>query len=83
MLGEITEKFPLLLQSCCKLLYFIHVKLMCYLLSSIPNLQDVHSVCTDSTNRIVSTPAFMYDTREFHVIYDGIGNMISELLRLI
>uniref|UniRef100_A0A8C6XMN7 Glutamine amidotransferase class 1 domain containing 3 n=1 Tax=Naja naja TaxID=35670 RepID=A0A8C6XMN7_NAJNA len=35
----------------------------------------------DNTNKIVTTPAFMCET-EFHHIFDGIGAMIKNVLRL-
>ncbi|XP_070800349.1 glutamine amidotransferase-like class 1 domain-containing protein 3, mitochondrial isoform X2 [Pituophis catenifer annectens] len=43
--------------------------------------KDVTEAHVDNTNKIVTTPAFMCDT-EFHHIFDGIGAMIKNLLRL-
>ena len=39
----------------------------------------VNEVCTDETNKIVTTPAFMYDGG-FHEIHDGIKKMVDILL---
>ncbi|RUS79552.1 hypothetical protein EGW08_012682 [Elysia chlorotica] len=36
----------------------------------------------DSTNKIVTTPAFMCDTA-FHIIFDGIGTMVKGVLKLV
>jgi len=43
---------------------------------------DVGEVCVDDDNKIVSSPAFMYNG-EFHEIQDGVGNMVRELLKMI
>jgi enhancing lycopene biosynthesis protein 2 len=45
--------------------------------------KNVDGVTVDKTNLVVTTPAFMYDTPNFHEIYDGVGGMIKELLKLI
>ncbi|XP_064466058.1 glutamine amidotransferase-like class 1 domain-containing protein 3, mitochondrial [Ornithodoros turicata] len=45
--------------------------------------RTVEGIVVDQKNRIVSTPAFMYDTPNFHEVVDGIGNMIKALLKLI
>lgn len=45
--------------------------------------RSVDGVVIDKKNLLVTTPAFMYDTPNFHEIFDGIGNMIKEVLRLI
>ena len=37
----------------------------------------------DKKNLVVTTPAFMYETPNFHEVFDGIGNMIKELLLLV
>ena len=39
----------------------------------------VNEVCVDEANRIVTTPAFMYEG-EFHEIHDGINTMVNTLL---
>lgn len=44
--------------------------------------QNVSEISVDDKNRIVSTPAFMYNGK-FHEINDGIGLMIKKLLSLI
>ena len=44
--------------------------------------KDVGEVCVDQKNKIVSSPAFMYNG-EFHEIQDGVGNMVKELLKMI
>ncbi|XP_026569445.1 glutamine amidotransferase-like class 1 domain-containing protein 3A, mitochondrial [Pseudonaja textilis] len=43
--------------------------------------KDVTEAHVDNTNKIVTTPAFMCET-EFHHIFDGIGAMIKNVLRL-
>ncbi|CAG0886058.1 unnamed protein product [Darwinula stevensoni] len=50
---------------------------------AIHDPQPVHGVSIDNNNKVLSTPAFMFDTRQFHLIYDGIGNMISSLMRML
>ncbi len=44
--------------------------------------KDVADVCVDSKNKIVTTPAFMYNGK-FHEIHDGVGKMVQELMKLI
>jgi enhancing lycopene biosynthesis protein 2 len=44
--------------------------------------KDVGDVCVDTMNKIVTTPAFMYNGK-FHEIQDGVGNMIKELLKML
>ena len=44
---------------------------------------QVDDVCVDENNRLVTTPAFMFDTREFHRVFDGVGKMIDELMKMI
>lgn len=43
----------------------------------------VDEVCVDEKNRLVTTPAFMLDTRQFHLIHDGVGKMISQLMSML
>jgi len=43
----------------------------------------VDEVCIDEQNKLVTTPAFMYDTREFHLIYDGVGKMVDALMKML
>ena len=44
--------------------------------------KSVSEVCKDEKNKIVTTPAYMYEGK-FHEIQDGVGNMITELLKLV
>ena len=37
-------------------------------------------VCVDAANRVVTTPAYMFDAAP-HQVYDGIGDMVCALLR--
>jgi len=43
---------------------------------------DVGEVCVDGENKIVSSPAFMYDGA-FHEIQDGVSKMIDELMKIV
>ncbi|XP_022692590.1 ES1 protein homolog, mitochondrial-like [Varroa jacobsoni] len=43
----------------------------------------VDEVCVDEQNKVVSTPAFMFETNQFHLIHDGVGKMIASLKKLI
>ena len=43
---------------------------------------SVGKVCVDSDNKIVTTPAFMFNGK-FHEIQDGVSQMISELMKLL
>lgn len=43
---------------------------------------NVEEVCVDKTNKLVSTPAFMYNG-EFHQIQDGVSSMIGALMAMI
>lgn len=44
---------------------------------------NVDSVVVDKNNLIVTTPAFMYATTNFYEIHEGVGKMITELLKLV
>ena len=44
--------------------------------------KNVDEVCVDSENKIVTTPAYMYNGK-FHEIQDGVTTMITELLKLL
>ena len=44
--------------------------------------KSVGEVCVDTENKIVTTPAFMYNG-EFHEIQDGVILMITELIKLL
>ena len=43
---------------------------------------EVSEVCVDEENKIVSSPAFMYDGA-FHEIQDGVSKMIDELVKIV
>lgn len=43
----------------------------------------VNEVCVDDKNLVVTTPAFMYNTEQFHEIHDGVGAMVVALKKLI
>ena len=43
---------------------------------------DVHEVCIDEKNKIITSPAFMYNGK-FHEIQDGVSNFINQLLKMI
>jgi len=45
-------------------------------------MKNVDEVCIDSENKIVTTPAFMYNG-QFHQIQDGVSAMIKELMKLV
>lgn len=45
-------------------------------------VKDVCEAYTDNKNKIVTTPAFMCETN-FHEIFDGVGEMISGILKLL
>jgi len=45
-------------------------------------LKGVDEVCVDAENKIVTTPAFMFNGK-FHQIQDGVSSMINELLVLV
>ena len=42
---------------------------------------DVSETLVDETNKILTSPAFMYNGK-FHEIQDGVSNMISKLINL-
>uniref|UniRef100_A0A8C5QDT9 Glutamine amidotransferase class 1 domain containing 3 n=1 Tax=Leptobrachium leishanense TaxID=445787 RepID=A0A8C5QDT9_9ANUR len=44
--------------------------------------KDVHEVHVDEQHRVVTTPAFMCNA-PLHVIHDGIGSMVSGVLKLV
>lgn len=45
-------------------------------------LQSVSEVAVDEANKLVTTPAFMYEGK-FHEIHDGVAKAITALLGLI
>ncbi|CAB4062889.1 ES1 protein homolog, mitochondrial,Glutamine amidotransferase-like class 1 domain-containing protein 3B, mitochondrial,Glutamine amidotransferase-like class 1 domain-containing protein 3A, mitochondrial [Lepeophtheirus salmonis] len=40
------------------------------------------SLCVDEKNKVVSSPAFMYDGK-FHEVHDSVTNMVNELVKLL
>lgn len=42
----------------------------------------VHEVCVDEPNKVVSTPAYMYDNAGLDKIYQGIHGCVTEVARL-
>lgn len=44
--------------------------------------KTVDEVCVDADNKIVTTPAYMYNGK-FHEIQDGVGNMVQEMLKMV
>ena len=46
---------------------------------SLVCVQKVGEVCVDARNRLVSSPAFMYNG-QFHQIQDGVSAMIAALM---
>ena len=44
--------------------------------------KSVGEVCVDTENKIVTTPAFMYNGK-FHEIQDGVSAMITALMKLL
>ena len=45
-------------------------------------MKNVDEVCVDAENKIVTTPAYMYNGK-FHEIQDGVTSMVNELLKMI
>ena len=45
-------------------------------------MKNVDEVCVDLENKIVTTPAFMFNGK-FHQIQDGVSAMINELLKIV
>lgn len=45
-------------------------------------LKDVEEVCVDTENKIITSPAFMFNGK-FHQIQDGVSNMITELMNML
>jgi enhancing lycopene biosynthesis protein 2 len=43
--------------------------------------KDVDEFCVDEVNKIVTTPAFMKNA-QYHQVYDGIGKMVNEVIKL-
>jgi len=45
-------------------------------------LKEVEEVCVDTDNKIITSPAFMFNGK-FHQIQDGVSNMINELMNML
>lgn len=45
------------------------------------SLTSFHEAHVDTKNKVVTTPAFMCET-ELHHIFDGIGAMVKNVLKL-
>jgi len=43
---------------------------------------DVEDICVDETNKIVTSPAFMYDA-QFHQVHDGVTKMVESVIGMI
>ena len=43
---------------------------------------SVTEVCVDETNKIVTTPAYMYGNASIAQVYQGISNMVAAVLKL-
>lgn len=43
---------------------------------------DVEEVCIDEANKIVTSPAFMYDA-QFHQVHDGIAKMVESVIGML
>jgi len=44
--------------------------------------KEVHELCVDEENKIVTTPAFMCET-SLHLIHDGVASMVGAVLKMI
>lgn len=47
------------------------------------NLLKWYEVHVDKKNLIVSTPAFMYAPAKLHEVFDGVGRLVEEVLKLV
>lgn len=52
-------------------------------LGANPIEKGVDEIVVDETNKVITTPAFMYGTGKFHEIYDGIGKMVEAVVKMI
>lgn len=43
---------------------------------------DVEEVCIDEANKIVTSPAFMYDA-QFHQVQDGVTKMVESVIGML
>ena len=43
---------------------------------------EVSEVCVDEENKVVTSPAFMYNGK-FHEIQDGVSNMVNAVLNML
>lgn len=47
------------------------------------NVREPYEAFVDEKNKVVSTPAFMWETEHhYHYIFDGIGNMVKHVMRM-
>jgi len=46
-------------------------------------LKEVEEVCVDTDNKVVSTPAYMSGTAQFHQVQDGVSSMVQEVLKMV
>lgn len=44
-------------------------------------MKEVHEVCFDNVNRIVTTPAYMKDNAKPDEVYKGIENMVQTIAK--
>ena len=42
----------------------------------------IFQVCIDEANKIVTSPAFMYDA-QFHQVHDGIAKMVGSVIDML
>ena len=42
---------------------------------------EVDEVCEDEENKVVTTPAYMFDGK-FHQIHDGVVKMVERIVKL-
>ena len=71
----------------CPLFRFPLCLLLLFLIHELPLIKsaffaDVSDVCVDADNKLVTTPAFMYNGA-FHEIHDGVVKMVEKVIELI
>ena len=49
---------------------------------SLIYFSDVTEICVDEENKLVTTPAFMFNG-QFHEIHDGVVKMVDKVVELI
>uniref|UniRef100_A0A8C6V0F4 Es1 protein n=1 Tax=Neogobius melanostomus TaxID=47308 RepID=A0A8C6V0F4_9GOBI len=53
------------------------------MVQAVKSMGARHNAFVDEKNKVVSTPAFMWETENrFHYIFDGIGNMVKHVMRM-